>query len=141
MEFPKPTEDAVNREMLQAWHAHGELLLQHCTQCAAVTYYPRRICPSCWSSRMENRPSAGEGTVISFSVVHRGVDEAFRQLGTTVTLASVRTDDGPQLITLIVGDDRDQVAIGGRVRLARDADRERYPLPVYSLAPSGKDAS
>ena len=133
MKFPMPTEDAVNREMLQAWRTQGQLLLQHCKQCAAVTYYPRKICPSCWSSQLENRASGGQGTIISFSVVHRGVDEAFRELGTTVTLASVQTDDGPQLITLIVGDDRGEVAIGGRVTLARDADRQRYPLPVYAL--------
>lgn len=137
MKFPMPTEDAVNREMLQAWRIQGQLLLQHCKQCAAVTYYPRKICPSCWSSQLENRVSCGQGTIISFSVVHRGVDEAFRELGTTVTLASVQTDDGPQLITLIVGDDRGEVAIGGRVKLAQDADRQRYPLPVYALDHAG----
>lgn len=134
MEFPMPTEDSVNRRMLQAWRTDGQLMLQHCKQCAAVTYYPRKRCPSCWSDQLENRPSGGQGTIISYSVVHRGVDEAFRQLGTTVTLASVKTDDGPQIITLIVGDDRDQVTIGGRVKLAQSADRQRYPLPVYSLA-------
>lgn len=141
MKFPMPTEDSVNQAMLQAWRESGQLLLQHCKQCAAVTYYPRKICPSCWSAQMENRASQGHGIVISFSVVHRGVDEAFRELGTTVTLASVQTDDGPQLITLIVGDDRDEVAIGGRVKLAKDVDRQRYPLPVYSLVTSEKAQS
>ena len=136
-----PTEDAVNKAMLEAWRTRGQLLLQHCKKCAAVTYYPRKRCPSCWSDQMDNRPSHGHGTIISYSVVHRGVDEAFRQLGTTVTLASVKTDEGPQLITLVVGDDRDQVAIGGRVKLAQDADRQRYPLPVYVLDLDGKAAS
>lgn len=133
MDFPIPTEDSVNRGMLEAWRSRGRLVLQHCKQCAAVTYYPRKRCPSCWSSQMENRPSAGGGTIISYSIVHRGVDEAFRQLGTTVTLASVQTDDGPQLITLIVGDGRDQAAIGSRVKLAEDADKQHHPLPVYAL--------
>lgn len=134
MEFPMPTEDSVNRAMLQAWRTRGQLMLQHCRGCAAVTYYPRKRCPSCWSDALDNQPSGGQGTVISYSVVHRGVDEAFRQLGATVTLASVKTDEGPQIITLIVGDDRGEVAIGGRVKLAKGADPQRYPLPVYALA-------
>jgi uncharacterized OB-fold protein len=133
MEFPMPTEDSVNRSMLEAWRSRGELLLQHCKHCRTVIYYPRKRCTSCLSEMLENRPSAGKGTVVSFSVVHRGVDEAFRQLGTTVTLAVVRTDDGPQLITRIVGNDQDQVQIGHRVQLFDGDSREGYPLPVYCL--------
>jgi hypothetical protein len=133
MEFPVPTEDSVNRAMLAAWRSRGELLLQHCAACGTVTYYPRKRCPSCWSGEMSDRPSTGGGNVVTFSVVHRGVDEAFRQQGTTVTLAVVETDDGPQVITLIVGEDRVRTAIGQRVRLYAGADRASFPLPVYSL--------
>jgi len=136
-----PTEDSVNRGMLQAWRTRGQLLLQRCRQCAVVSYYPRKRCPSCWSDALEGQASAGIGTVISYSVVHRGVDEAFRQLGATVTLASVRTDEGPQIITLVVGDDRGEVAIGARVELAQGVDPQRYPLPVYALAGSGAQAA
>lgn len=134
MEFPKPKEDVVNQAMLTAWRDTGKLLLQHCAKCAAITFYPRKRCPSCLSEKLENQPSTGQGTVISFCVVHRGVDEAFRQLGTTVTMASVKTDEGPQIITRIVGDDRDQVTIGHRVKIYDGPIGEEYPLPVYSLA-------
>ena len=89
--------------MLAAWRNKGEFLLQHCADCGEATYYPRKRCPSCWSARMENRASAGGGEVVTFSIIHRGVEDAFRELGTTVTLAVVRTDEGPQVITRIVG--------------------------------------
>lgn len=132
-EFPKPTEDSVNRPMLEAWRDNGQLMLQQCGKCNTVIYYPRKRCTTCLSDQLLNVPSSGGGTVISFSVVHRGVDEAFRRLGTTVTLASVRTDEGPQIITRIVGDTRDQVAIGHRVKLFDGLPRDDYPLPVYAL--------
>ncbi len=133
MEFPMPTEDSVNRAMLEAWRTRGELLLQHCAACEAVIYYPRKRCPSCLGGRLENRPSTGEGRIVSFSVVHRGVDEAFRQQGDTVTLAVVQTDDGPQLVTRIVGADQGNVGIGQRVTLFDGASREGLRLPVYRL--------
>jgi uncharacterized OB-fold protein len=134
MEFPMPTEDSVNKPMLTGWRERGELVLQHCPDCGAVTYYPRKICPSCWSRKLESRPSSGGGRIISFSIVHRGVDEAFRQQGKLVTLAAVQTDDGPQVITRIIVEDTSQVKIGGRVRLYAGSDRAQFPLPVYALA-------
>jgi len=103
MEFPMPTEDSVNRAMLAAWRDHGELLLQHCDDCGAVIFYPRKRCPSCWSASLTNRASAGAGSIVTFSIVHRGVDEAFRREGHNVVLAVVKTDEGPQVITRIVG--------------------------------------
>jgi uncharacterized OB-fold protein len=134
MEFPMPTEDSVNRAMLAAWRDHGELLLQHCDDCGAVIFYPRKRCPSCWSASLTNRASAGAGTIVTFSIVHRGVDEAFRREGQNVVLAVVKTDEGPQVITRIVGCEPSEVEIGQRVKLYADSDREGYPLPVYSIA-------
>jgi len=134
MEFPMPTEDSVNRAMLAAWRDHGELLLQHCDECGAVIFYPRKRCPSCWSATLTNRASGGTGSIVTFSIVHRGVDEAFRREGQKVALAVVKTDEGPQVITRIVGCDPSEIEIGQRVKLYAGSVREAYPLPVYSIA-------
>lgn len=136
MDFPIPTEDSVNQAMLTAWRDYGEFLLQHCADCGQATYYPRKRCPSCWSAKLENRASAGGGEVVTFSVIHRGVEDAFRELGTTVTLAVIKTDEGPQVITRIVGERVEQIEIGRRVNLYTGADRASYPLPVYALDPA-----
>ncbi|MGX1787108.1 Zn-ribbon domain-containing OB-fold protein [Bosea sp. NPDC055332] len=133
MEFPQPTEDAVNTSMLKAWRAHGQLLLQHCQGCGHVFFYPRNRCPECWSAELENKPSCGRGEIHTFSIVHRGVDAAFRAQGTAVAMAVVKTEEGPQVITRIVADDLSGVAIGQTVTLYAGNDRGGYPLPVYSL--------
>ena len=134
MEFPMPTEDAVNKAMLTAWRSRGELLLQHCAACGQATYYPRKRCPSCWSADLKDRPSGGRGAILTFSIVHRGVEDAFRQQATAVALAVVKTSEGPQVITRIVCDDLSKVQIDSEVKLYAGGDRASYPLPVYSLA-------
>jgi uncharacterized OB-fold protein len=134
MDFPKPIEDSVNKAMLSAWRTRGQLLLQHCRACGHPFFYPRNRCPSCWSADLEDRASAGEGEIHTFSIVHRGVDEAFRAQGTAVALAVVKTSEGPQVITRIVVDDLSKVQIGRKVRLYEGQDREIYPLPVYALS-------
>lgn len=134
MDFPQPTEDSVNRTMLSAWREHGQLMLQHCRACGHPFFYPRNRCPSCWSAELEDRPSTGEGEIYTFSIVHRGVDEAFRAQGTAVALAVVKTTEGPQVITRIVTDDLSAVEIGRKVRLYDGRDRADYSLPVFALA-------
>jgi uncharacterized OB-fold protein len=133
MEFPMPTEDSVNRSMLSAWRTRGELMLQHCAACGHVTYYPRKRCPACWSAELKDQASVGKGEIVTFSLVHRGVDEAFRAQGTIVALAVVKTTEGPQVITRIIADDLTEIEIGQAVTLYAGTDRSNYPLPVYSL--------
>ncbi len=134
MEFPIPTEDAVNKAMLTAWRTRGELVLQHCAACNHITFYPRSRCPACWSAELKDCPSTGRGEIVTFSIVHRGVDEAFRQQGTAVALAVVKTNEGPQIITRIVTEDLSKIKIGQEVGLYAGEDRASYPLPVYSLS-------
>jgi uncharacterized OB-fold protein len=133
MQHPRPVEDAVNRDMLNAWRSNGHLLLQHCSDCGEAFYYPRKRCPSCWSAKIENRASTGRGTIVTFSLIHRGVDEIFRAQGVIVALAVVKTDEGPEIITRIVTDDLSKVKIGLGVTLYAGTEREIYPLPVYEL--------
>jgi uncharacterized OB-fold protein len=89
---------------------------------------------------MTDRASGGLGSVVTFSIIHRAVEEVFRQQDAAVTLAVVRTDEGPQLITKIVGDASGQVAIGARVELY-EGDRATHPLPVYCLTTTQGNAT
>ena len=49
---------------------------------------------------------------------------------------SFRTDEGPQVITRIVGVGAEQIEIGRKVKLYAGIDWASYPLPVYSLVPA-----
>ncbi len=95
--------------------AAGEFLLERCRGCGAVVWYPRGFCPSCGSSDVTLEPASGEGTVYSFSVVHRGAGE-YRGCEPYV-VAYVELDEGPRILTNVVGGDPDSLVIGARVRM------------------------
>jgi uncharacterized OB-fold protein len=134
---PVPSESAVNQVMLSAWRMRGELMLQHCRCCEAVIYFPRSMCPNCWSADIWSRASSGLGRIETFSIIHAAVHDAFKNEGGAVVLAEVSVDEGVSLITRIICDDPSAVAIGCRVALYAGSDRDRYPLPVFALQSQG----
>lgn len=58
--------------------ASQRLELPWCVTCSQAFFYPRIMCPRCWSLDLEWRPSPGRGTVFSsteVSVPFQGLDE------------------------------------------------------------------
>jgi uncharacterized OB-fold protein len=89
--------------------AEGRLLLKHCGGCGQFHFYPRAICPHCFSDSTEWRDSTGQGTIYSYSVMRR-VPQPY-------ALAYVTLDEGVTLMTNIVGADLDAIKIGQRVKV------------------------
>jgi uncharacterized protein len=95
--------------------AADTFLLEQCRGCTAVVWYPRGFCPSCGSTDVALVAASGEGSVYSFSVVHRAAGD-YRGHEPYV-VAYVELDEGPRLLTNVVGCDPDGLAIGARVRM------------------------
>lgn len=129
MSKPIPAVDEVSRPFWEA-SANGRLLLQHCPSCEQFVHYPRRWCPGCWHSELEQREVTGEGKVLSFTIVHQGPEEAFTAEGPYV-LAIIRLDEGVSLLSNIVGDGSFEVAIDDRVSAVFDEVREGIVLPQF----------
>ena len=109
--LPAPAP-AVNPETREFWDATAQdrLLLRRCRDCGAVIWYPRAICPECASLNTEWFPAAGRGRIYSYTVNHRG-EGAYTGLPPFV-LAYVELDEGPRLMTNIVGADNAELAVG-----------------------------
>src|SRR5262249_54402798 len=107
----------------------GKLLFKRCKQCAHVQFPPRYLCPQCWSDQSEWIESAGRGRVHSFSIVHRAATPAFADKVPYV-LAMIELDDGPRMITNIVGEGALDVAIGEPVAVVFEA-RPGGALPQF----------
>jgi Predicted nucleic-acid-binding protein containing a Zn-ribbon len=120
---------AQNEESKAFWDAAREhrLLLKHCRDCGKPHWYPRTICPLCFSSNTEWKESAGNGEVYSFSVQSAGVPAPF-------AIAYVTLEEGVSLLTNIVDCDFDQLRIGQKVQLKWTATSEEDP-PVFTFAP------
>lgn len=97
------------------WEAAAEdrLVLPRCNSCGGFIWYPRTFCPDCHTMGVEWVAASGRGTVYSFTVNKRGqgpwADHA------PYVIAYVQLDEGPRVLTNIVGVDPDQVRVGDAV--------------------------
>jgi len=95
--------------------ADGRLVLPCCNDCGTVIWYPRGLCPACGSVSVSWLEASGEGTVYSFTVVHR-TSGPFRDAVPYVA-AYVELSEGPRLLTNIIGCEPHEVHIGQRVHV------------------------
>ena len=130
-------EPFVNADSEAYWAAakEGRLVLQQCADCGHVEFMPRHVCPKCWSENRTWTDAAGTGTVHSFSIVHRAPLPAFRE-DCPYVVALIDLDEGPRMMTNIVGDGACQVAIGSEVEVCFE-DRGEAKLPQFRLAGAG----
>ncbi len=100
-------------ESLPFWDGlrEGEIRLQRCDACVRVQFYPRNHCRYCGSLRLTWETLSGRASVYSYTVIHRAPFEAFAD-DVPYALAVVELEEGPLLISNIVTDDLDAIAIG-----------------------------
>jgi uncharacterized OB-fold protein len=94
----------------------GELVLQRCRACQVVQHRPRGLCVSCLSDDIEHFLASGRGEVYTYSIVHQNQMPNFRN-ALPYVVAYVQLEEGPQLLTNIVGCEPDSVSIGMSVRV------------------------
>jgi uncharacterized OB-fold protein len=107
------TAPAMDWETRAYWEGCGrhELVLQRCRDCNTVQHRPRALCVSCFSDSIEHFAASGRGSIYSFTVIEQNGLPAFRNACPYV-LAYVALEEGPQLMTNIVGCDAADVEIG-----------------------------
>lgn len=114
-------------ETLPFWQAarDGRLLLRRCRDCAQMHWFPRSICPFCWSDRTDWQPASGRGTIYSWTVLRRNA--------TPHAVAYVELEEGPRMLTNIVECDLDTLAIGQDVRVVfvPTSDPDGPPVPMF----------
>ena len=91
-------------------------MIQHCTDCDKPIMYPRRFCPHCLNDNLTFRPSEGRGEIYTMTVQVAGPPSGFGDKLPYV-VAVIKLDEGVQLMSNIVGDDRESAQIGDRVRV------------------------
>lgn len=120
---------AVNPENQPYWDAaaQGRLLYKRCKDCDRPHFYPRSLCPYCFSERTEWTESAGSGSVYTYSVQRRGAPAAY-------AVAYVTLDEGFTMLTNLVDCDFDALAIGQRVRLVFKPAEDGAAVPMFTPA-------
>ncbi len=114
------------------WKAAREekLIIQKCDDCGYNIFYPRLICPSCFSRNIDWIETSGRGTVYAFTVVENNAPSAFLE-DMPFVVAIIRLDEGVQMLSNIVDCDPEEVFCEMPVKVTFKKLNEEFTLPVF----------
>jgi uncharacterized OB-fold protein len=117
------TAEVHPEAVYQALLDHDIFALHRCLQCGRAHYSPRVLCPYCGSTSLTWQQSDGLGTVYSTSTISPRNAEPY-------AVVLVDLDEGPRLMSNVVGIPAGDVRIGLRVR-ARIVHREDAAVAMF----------
>ncbi|MBV8889053.1 MAG: Zn-ribbon domain-containing OB-fold protein [Alphaproteobacteria bacterium] len=106
--------------------AEGKLLYKKCATCGQPHFYPRPLCPFCFSDRTEWQEASGQGTIYTYSVMRRAP--------VPYAIAYVTLAEGPTMMTNIVDCDLDGLKVGQAVKLVFKPSDGGPPVPMFTPA-------
>lgn len=129
-QIPQPLIDSDSQIYWEGL-TQGELRIQRCDNCSRHVFYPRAICPHCYSDRLSWITASGKGTIYSYTVAH----QAFGPYADEVpfVVAIVELEEGVRMMTRIVGAAHEQVSIGAAVHVTFTTIGEGVTLPYFQL--------
>jgi uncharacterized OB-fold protein len=92
--------------------AAGRLLFQRCSRCGAAQFNPAPLCRVCTGSEFDWEPSAGRGTVYSYTIAWRPQSPRF---STPYAPIIVDLDEGVQILSNVIRCSVEDVHVGMRV--------------------------
>ena len=107
-----------------------ELRVQKCAACGHHQFYPRLYCTACMSDRVDWVKTSGRAKVLSYTIVYRPVTQAFAG-DVPYVVAMVTLDEGPQMMTNIIGCEPEKVHIGMPVQVTFDDWTEEISVPKF----------
>ena len=123
MSRPIPVPDLVTAPYWQHI-GEGKFALPRCESCGRHHFYPRGACPHCGSTKIAWAEASGRGEVYSHSAVHRAPSPAFKD-DVPYVVAIVKTDEGPHLLSRVVGVAPEPIFESGRSPWYRPERRVR----------------
>lgn len=132
--IPKPKPRPAP-ESLPYWQAARDhrLALPKCDDCGKFWFPPTRTCPHCLSSRFQFSDVSGKGKIYSFVTYHRVYRPAFAQ-DVPYVVALIELDEGPRLLSNIIGVSPDEVACEMKVEVVFDDYDEEISIPKFKLS-------
>jgi uncharacterized OB-fold protein len=129
-------EPIVNADSEPYWRGakEGKLLLQKCSACGTLRFFPRYLCGECGSDNTQWVQASGRGTVHSFSIVHRAAFPEFQAI-TPYAIALIDLEEGPRMMTNIVGANALDVQVGEAVEVIfEDRGENGAKVPQFRRA-------
>ena len=111
----------------------GKLLVQHCKDCNANIFYPRKVCPECWSKNLDWIEASGKAKVYMFSTAYDMVEPKFAE-DLPYTVAYVDLEEGVRMMTRIVECNPEDIYIGMDIEVVFHKLNDDFYLPYFKPA-------
>jgi uncharacterized OB-fold protein len=133
---PKKPVPVASPESARFWQAAKEhrLLIPRCNACKQFWFPPSRLCPHCLSGDTGWETVSGCGNIYSFVVFHRVYHPAFAD-EVPYVVAIVELEEGPRMLTNIVGVPVDQVRCNMPVAVVFDDVTSEIAVPKFTPRP------
>jgi uncharacterized OB-fold protein len=114
-----------NPETRDFWAAaeRGELFIKKCSSCGKSHYYPRAICPFCFSDETQWQRATGRATIYSYSTM-KGAQG-------TYTIAYVTLTVGPTMLTNIVDAAPNELRVDQPVEVTFRSSKDGGVVPMF----------
>jgi uncharacterized OB-fold protein len=131
---PEPILPEVTALSRNFWEGcrDGELRLQRCLACRQLRYPIAPLCPHCLSPEVTWSRMSGGGTVFSFVIFRHAYHPAWRDK-VPYCVALVELDEGPRMLTNLVGCDPEDVRVGQSATLTFNRVNAEISLPQFAV--------
>lgn len=128
---PAPIADADSAPYMEA-ALDGRLAVQRCGSCEHCQLYGRALCEVCGAD-VTWVDATGAGTVASWTIIRQNHSRPWREMLPYV-VALVDLDEGPRVMTNIVGCEPDAVSIGMRVKVRFERLTDEAAIALFEPA-------
>ncbi|HEY1688371.1 MAG TPA: Zn-ribbon domain-containing OB-fold protein [Solirubrobacteraceae bacterium] len=130
MPSPRSNLADIGRPYFEAAE-RGQLLLPRCNSCGRHFFYGTVLCQHCRSDDWDWVPSAGNGSIYSYTVVHRPLGSSLKAPYVVVV---VTLEEGVRVMANLLDADPEAVAIDQRVQVDFAPDWQGKVVPMFRLA-------
>lgn len=114
--------------------AKGDFNIQQCKDCGQHVFYPRAMCNHCGSNDLKWIEASGRGQLYSYTIIHQRAEK-----GGDYNVALIDLEEGPRMMSRIVGVEPDEVSIGMEVR-AHVGLIDEKPAVLFSVVEEKEEA-
>ena len=129
-QLPQPLIDSDSQPYWEGL-ARGELRIQRCQACTRAVFYPRALCPHCFSDQLTWITASGKGTLYAFTVVHQAFGPYAAEAPFIIGI--IELEEGVRMMSRITDATREQVAVGAAVEVTFLATEDGVTLPYFRL--------
>ena len=131
MSYNKPVP-SIDPDSAPYWDGakEGRLMIQRCNTTGQTFLYSRQLTPGVVDSAVEWIEASGKGTIYSFTVARRPAGQAFAG-DCPYVIVSVELEEGARVMSNLVTDDPDSVAIGQAVEVVFDKVSDDLTIPKF----------